>query len=39
MNLIKEGTMESQMRLENIEELLNSAYNFENLYEEEIDEP
>ena len=39
MNLIKEGTMESQMRLENIEELLNSAYNFENLYENEIDEP
>ena len=39
MNLIKEGTMESQMRLENIEELLNSAYNFENLYEDEIDEP
>ena len=33
MNLIKEGTMESQMRLENIEELLNYAYNFENLYE------
>ena len=39
MNLIKDGTMESQMRLENIEELLNSAYNFENLYEDEIDEP
>ena len=39
MNLIKDGTMESQMRLENIEELLNSAYNFENVYDEEIDEP
>ena len=39
MSLIKEGTLESQMRLENIEELLNSAFNFENLYEEEIDEP
>ena len=39
MNLIKDGTMESQMRIENIEELLNSAYNFENVYDEEIDEP
>ena len=39
MSLIKEGTLESQMRIENIEELLNSAFNFENLYEEEIDEP
>ena len=39
MSLIKEGTLESQMRLENIEELLNSAFSFENLYEEEIDEP
>ena len=39
MSLIKEGTLESQMRIENIEELLNSAFNFENLYEQEIDEP
>ena len=39
MSLIKEGTLESQMRIENIEELLNSAFNFENLYEEVIDEP
>ena len=39
MSLIKEGTLESQMRIENIEELLNSAFNFENLYEEDIDEP
>jgi DNA helicase-2/ATP-dependent DNA helicase PcrA len=39
MDLIKEGTLEAQMRIENIEELLNSAYNFENTYEEEIDEP
>ena len=39
MSLIKEGTLESQMRIENIEELLNSAFSFENLYEEEIDEP
>ena len=28
MSLIKEGTLESQMRIENIEELLNSAFNF-----------
>ncbi len=39
MSLIKEGTLESQMRIENIEELLNSAVSFENLYEEDIDEP
>ena len=39
MDLIKEGTLEAQMRMENIEELLNSAYNFENTYEEDIDEP
>ena len=39
MSLIKEGTLESQMRIENIEELLNSAFSFENLYEDEIDEP
>ncbi len=39
MSLIKEGTLESQMRIENIEELLNSAFSFENLYEEEIDFP
>ena len=39
MDLIKEGTLEAQMRIENIEELLNSAYNFENTYEEEIEEP
>ena len=39
MSLIKEGTLESQMRIENIEELLNSAFSFENLNEEEIDEP
>tara|TARA_B100000524_G_scaffold158500_1_gene80409 strand:+ start:934 stop:3075 length:2142 start_codon:yes stop_codon:yes gene_type:complete len=39
MSLIKEGTLESQMRIENIEELLNSAFSFENLYEEDIDEP
>ena len=39
MSLIKEGTLDSQMRIENIEELLNSAFNFENLYEEAIDEP
>tara|TARA_B000000565_G_scaffold165379_1_gene125038 strand:+ start:24 stop:1772 length:1749 start_codon:yes stop_codon:yes gene_type:complete len=39
MSLIKEGTLDSQMRIENIEELLNSAFNFENLYEEVIDEP
>ena len=39
MSLIKEGTLESQMRIENIEELLNSAFSFENLHEEEIDEP
>ena len=37
--MIKEGTLEAQMRIENIEELLNSAYNFENTYEEEIEEP
>ena len=37
--LIKEGTLESQMRLENIEELMNSAFNFENLNDLEIDEP
>ena len=39
MSLIKDGTLESQMRIENIEELLNSAFSFENLYEEDIDEP
>ena len=39
MSLIKEGTLDSQLRIENIEELLNSAFNFENLYEEVIDEP
>ena len=39
MSLIKEGTLESQMRIENIEERLNSAFSFENLYEEDIDEP
>ena len=39
MSLIKEGTLESQMRIENIEELLNSAFSYENLYEEAIDEP
>ena len=38
-NLIKEGTLEAQMRLENIEELLNSAFSFENLYDEDIEEP
>ena len=38
-DLIKEGTLESQMRLENIEELMNSAFNFENLNDLEIDEP
>ncbi len=37
--LIKEGTLESQMRIENLEELLTSAMEFENLYEEEIDDP
>ena len=37
--LIKEGTLESQMRMENLEELLTSAMEFENLYEEEIDDP
>ena len=37
--LIKEGTLESQMRIENLEELLTSAVEFENLYEEEIDDP
>ena len=36
--LIKEGTLESQMRVENLDELLTSAVEFENLYEEEIDE-
>ncbi len=37
--LIKEGTLEAQMRIENLEELLNSAYNFENLYDDDLDEP
>ena len=37
--LIKEGTLESQMRVENLDELLTSAVEFENLYEEEIDDP
>ena len=37
--LIKEGTLESQMRIENLDELLTSAVEFENLYEEEIDDP
>jgi len=37
--LIKEGTLESQMRIENLDELLTSALEFENLYEEEIDDP
>ena len=37
--LIKEGTLESQMRIENLDELLISAVEFENLYEEEIDDP
>jgi DNA helicase-2/ATP-dependent DNA helicase PcrA len=37
--LIKEGTLDSQMRLENLDELLTSAFEFENLYEEDIDDP
>ena len=39
LELIKEGTLEAQMRMENIEELITSANNFENLYDDEIDEP
>ena len=30
--LVKEGTLDSQMRLENLDELLTSAFEFENLY-------
>ena len=37
--LIKDGTLESQMRIENLDELINSAFEFENLYEEEVDDP
>tara|TARA_Y100000817_G_scaffold151980_1_gene118790 strand:+ start:9 stop:2141 length:2133 start_codon:yes stop_codon:yes gene_type:complete len=37
--LVREGTLESQMRLENLDELLTSAFEFENLYDEEIDDP
>ena len=37
--LVKEGTLESQMRLENLDELLTSAFEFENLYEEEVEDP
>jgi DNA helicase-2/ATP-dependent DNA helicase PcrA len=37
--LIKEGTLDSQMRLENLDELLTSAFEFENLYEEDIEDP
>ena len=37
--LIKEGTLESQMRIENLDELINSAFEFQNLYEEEVDDP
>ncbi len=37
--LMKEGTLESQMRIENLDELLTSAFEFENLYDEEIEEP
>ena len=39
LNLIKDGTLESQNRIENLDELLNSAFNFENLYDDEVDEP
>ena len=39
LNLIKEGTLESQNRIENLDELLTSAFNFENLYDDEADEP
>ena len=37
--LVKEGTLDSQMRLENLDELLTSAFEFENLYEEDIEDP
>ena len=37
--LIKDGTLESQMRIENLDELINSAFEFENLYEEDVDDP
>ncbi len=37
--LVKEGTLESQMRLENLDELITSAFEFENLYEEEVEDP
>ena len=37
--LVKDGTLESQMRLENLDELLTSAFEFENLYEEEVEDP
>jgi len=37
--LIKEGTLESQMRIENLDELITSAFEFENLYDEEVDDP
>ena len=39
LNLIKDGTLESQNRIENLDELLNSAFNYENLYDDEVDEP
>tara|TARA_B100000902_G_scaffold212963_1_gene202525 strand:+ start:10425 stop:12560 length:2136 start_codon:yes stop_codon:yes gene_type:complete len=37
--LLKDGTLESQMRIENLDELINSAFEFENLYEEDVDDP
>ena len=37
--LIKEGTLESQMRIENLDELLTAAFEFENLYDEEVEDP
>ncbi len=37
--LIKDGTLESQMRIENLDELINSAFEFENLYEEDVEDP
>ena len=37
--LIKEGTLESQMRIENLDELLTAAFEFENLYYEEVEDP
>ena len=37
--LVKEGTLDSQMRLESLDELLTSAFEFENLYEEDIEDP